>query len=168
MSSLPNGQRKLVFTYQYLNAFSRFIKIESLQFCRRQCVRDEILYVRIPADNIHLFVVQLAHDIFDPLSPQAHASAHRIDLLVARPHRQLGSKTRLAGNPLDFNGAIIDFGHFQLEKLNHKMRVGPGENNLGPMRAVFDGFDITPDAFADLIFLGGHPLPIGEQSFIFA
>ena len=78
--------------------------------------------VRVPADDVHLLVVQFADDVLHPLPAQTDAGAHRIHLLVARPDRQLGAETRLARDALDFNGAVVDLGHFELEQLDDEPR----------------------------------------------
>ena len=36
------------------------------------------------------------------------------------------------------------------------------------MRAVLDRLDVTADAFADLVFLGRHPLAVGQQRLVLA
>ena len=124
--------------------------------------------MRIPLDDVHLFVVQLADDVLHALPAQADAGADRIHLFVARPDRQLGAEAGLTGDPFDFNCAIADFGDFQLEKLHDELRVGARENDLRSVRALFDRLDVTADAFADLVFLGRHALAVGEQRLEFA
>ena len=124
--------------------------------------------MRIPLDDVHLFVVQLADDVLHALPAQADAGADRIHLFVARPDRQLGAEAGLTRDPFDFNCAIADFGHFQLEKLHDELRVGARENDLRSVRALFDRLDVTADAFADLVFLSRHALTVGEQRLEFA
>ena len=80
----------------------------------------------VPADDIHLLVVQLADDVLHPLAAQADAGADRIHLLVAGPDGQLGAEAGFAGDAFDFDGAVVDFGHFELEQLDDEPRVGRG------------------------------------------
>src|SRR5207249_210263 len=70
-------------------------------------------------------------------------------------------------NALDFNRAVIDLGHFELEKFDHEPWVGAGQDDLRSVRTLLDGLNITADALADLIFLSGHALAVGQQGLIF-
>src|SRR5439155_838421 len=110
----------------------------------------------IPADNIHFLVVQLANNILHPLPTQTDARTDRIDFFIACPNGEFGAEPGLAGDPFDFDGAVIDFRNFELEELDNEARVSPGQDDLGPVRTLLDGFDIAADAFADLILFGGH------------
>ena len=140
MPALADGQGKLVFADRDPDPFAGFVDLESFELCRGQGVGDEIPDVRVPADDVHLLVVEFPHDVLDPLTAQTDAGAHRIDLFVAGPDRQLGAKARFAGDALDFDGAVVDFGHFELEELDDKARIGAGQDDLrahaGPPRRL--------------------------------
>src|SRR5207302_1276958 len=168
LAALADRQRKLVFADQDLHAASGFIDLKGLQLRGRERIRNKTPDMRIPLDDVHLFVVQLAHDVLHPLPAQADAGAHRVHLFVARPDRQLGAEAGLTRDPFDFNRAIADFGDFQLKKLHDELRVGARENDLRSVRALFDRLDVTADAFADLVFLSRHALTVGEQRLEFA
>jgi hypothetical protein len=144
------------------------INREVLQLSRGQRVGDEIANVRVPTNDVHLFVVQFPDDVFDPLAAQTDARSNRINLFVPCPDRQFRAKTRFAGDTFDFDGAIVDFRHFQLEQLEHEPGVGTGQNDFRTVRALLDGLDITATALADLAFLAGNALPIGQQGLVFA
>src|SRR5690606_9884054 len=60
----------------------------------------------------------------------ADAGADRIDGSVTRHNRDLGAGTRIAGNRLDFDDAVVDFRHFHGEKLRHEGRMGARQENL--------------------------------------
>ena len=118
----------------------------------------------IPADDVHLLVVQFADDVLHPLAAQADARADRIHLVVAGPDRQLGAEARFARDALDLDRAIVDLGNFQLEQLDDKARVGAGQNDFRSVRALLDGLDVAADAFADLVFFGRHALRLGSSA----
>src|SRR5205823_4814011 len=138
------------------------------QLGRRQRIGNEIPDIRIPPNNIHLLVIEFADDVFHPLSPKAYASANRINLLIAGPNRQFRPEPGLAGDALDFNGAIVDFRHLELEQLYDKTRVGPRKNNLRSMRPLLDRLHIAANPFAYLIFLSRDAFTVGKQGLVFA
>src|SRR6185369_11853267 len=112
------------------HALAGFINLKCLQLRWSQGVGDKIPYVGVPTDDVHLLIVELPHDILHALSAQANTSADRVYLLVTRPDCQLGAETRLTGDTLDFDGAVVDFRNFELEQLDHKPRVGPRKNDF--------------------------------------
>ena len=70
--------------------------------------------------------------------------------------------------PFDFNRAVVDFRNFELEQLDDEARVGAGQNDFRPVRALLDGLDVAADALANLVFLGGHALAVRQQRLVFA
>src|SRR4029077_17483568 len=120
-----------------------FVHLETLQFGRRQRVIDEILDVGIPANDVHLLVVQLANDVLDALTAQADAGADGVDLLIAGPDGQLGAEAGFARNAFDLDGVVADLGDFELEQLDNEAGIGAGKNDFRAMRALFDGFDVA-------------------------
>src|ERR1035437_5524761 len=168
LPALTNGQGKLVFANHDPDPFAGFIDFESFKLCRCQCVGDEIPDVRVPADDVHLLVVEFPHDVLDPLAAQSDAGTYRINLFVPGPDCQLGAKARFAGNALDLNRAVLDLGHFQLEELDDKPRIGAGQNDLGPVRSLLDCADVAAEALADLVFFGRDALTVGQQGLVLA
>ena len=168
LAPLADGQRKLVLADRDFDPLAGFIHLEGLELGRGQRVGDEVLDVRVPADDVHLLVVQFPHDVLDPLAAQAHAGAHRVHLLVAGPDRQLGPETRLPGDALDFNRAVVDFRHLELEQLDDKVRVGAGQDDFRAVRAFLDRLDVAADPLAHLVFLGRHALAVGQQGLVLA
>src|ERR1035441_6545945 len=168
LAPLANRQRELVRADRDPDSLPRFINLEGLQFRRGQRVGNEIPDVRVPADDVHLLVIQFPHDVLDPLPPQPDASAHWVHLLVAGPDRQLGPEPRFAGDAFDLNSAIVDFGYFQLKQLDHETRVGAGQDDFRAVGAVFHRLDKATNPLAYLVFLGWHTLAVGQQGLIFA
>src|SRR5208283_4380022 len=77
-------------------------------------------------------------------------------------------EARLAGDALDFNGAVVDFGDFQLKEFDDKLGVGPRKDDFRPMHAGFDGLDVAADALADLVFLRGNAFAVRQERLVFA
>ena len=50
------------------SAFSRFMNLDFAKLGWLQCFCDKFLHIWIPVDNIHLFIVQFSHDVFDSLA----------------------------------------------------------------------------------------------------
>src|SRR5262249_50215880 len=127
---------------------------------RREGIRKEYLDVRVPADDVHLLVVQFADDVLNPLTAQTDACADGINLFVPSIDRELGAEPRLAGNALDLGGSIIDFRDFQMKKLYDKPWIGPRKDNLRPMWPVFNGLHVATNSFANLVFFCRHAFAV--------
>src|SRR6185436_7908838 len=110
--------------------------LECLQLSRSQCVRDEILNLRIPTNDIDFLVVEFAHDILNPLAPQSNTGPDRIHFFVTRVYGEFSSKTWLARDTFDFDGPVVDLRDFQLEKLDDKLRVGAGKDDFRAMDPI--------------------------------
>src|SRR5699024_3314353 len=80
--------------------------------------------VLAPADDVDLLAAKLLHDLFHTRAAGADAGADRVDVGVLAPHGQLGAGAGLAGDGLDLDGAVVDFGHFQLKHALDQARVG--------------------------------------------
>ena len=61
---------KLILRNTNFHPLARFINLKRFQLRRRKCVRDVSLGVRVPLDDIHLLIVQLANNILHPLAAQ--------------------------------------------------------------------------------------------------
>jgi len=85
---------------------------------------DVNLGVRIPLDDVNLFVVQFAYDCLDADTPLAHTSANRVNTLLCGRNSHLGALTRLAGDRTDLNDAVVNFGNFVLEQPAQEVAMG--------------------------------------------
>src|SRR5208282_4174306 len=168
LAALADGQRQLIFRHQDFDALAGFIQFKALELGRRKGVVDERPDVRRPWNHVHLFVVEFANDVFHALAAHADARADRVHLVVARINRHFGAETRFAGDPFDFNRAVVDFRNFKLKEFDDEARVGAGQNNFRPVRAQFDRLDVAADALPHLIFLRGHALAVRQQRLVFA
>src|ERR1022692_2916423 len=168
LAALADGERQLVFAHQDFHALADFVQLDAFQLRRLQRLRDKRLDVGRPRNHVHLFVVELADDVFHALAAHADAGADGIYLRVARIDRHLGAETRFARDALDLNRAVVDFRNLQLEQLDDELRVGAGQNDFRPVRAFLHGLDVAADAFADLVFLGRHALAVRQQRLVFA
>src|SRR4029077_18832921 len=78
----------------------------------------------------------------------ADAGADRVDGRVARDHCDLGARTGVTGNRLDFDDAVINFRHFLREHFSGELRVRARQENLRSARFAPDVVDIGADAVA--------------------
>ena len=60
----------------------------------------------------------------------ADARADGVDVLVVAPHRHLRAGARLAGDGANFDRAVVNFGHFELEKTLDQTRVCAGDHDV--------------------------------------
>ncbi len=166
LAALADGERKLVFVYENRDAFVGLIDFEPLDFRRLKGFDDKDVDVRAPVDDVHLFVVQLAHDVFYALAAQAHARAHGIHAVIGRMHGELGAPARLAGDGDNFHRAIGDLGDFLCEEFDDEIRVCAGENNFRAASGFFHGLHVATQLLARLIFLNRHPLAVRQQCLV--
>src|SRR4029079_10998282 len=79
----------------------------------------------------------------------ADAGADRIDRGIARDHRNLGARPRIAGDRLDLDDAVVDLRHLHSEQLRHELRMGPRQEDLRPALLA-----------AHVIDIGAHPIAV--------
>ena len=103
-------------------------------FGRRQRVDDEGRDVLRPRNDVDLLALQFVHHRLHARAAHADAGADRIDRGIARNHRDLGARARIAGDRLDLDDAVIDFRHFLREQLRHELRMRARKENLRTAR----------------------------------
>ena len=67
---------------------------------------------------------------------------------VARDHRDLGARARIAGHRLHLDDAVVDLGHFLAEELGHELRVRAREEDLRPAHLAAHVEQVGADAVA--------------------
>ena len=82
------------------------------------------------------------------LTAHADAGADRIDRAVARDDGDLGARTRIAGDRLDLDDAVVDFRHFHGEQLRHELRMGARQEDLRAALLAAHVVDVGADAVA--------------------
>ena len=66
-------------------------------------------------------------------APRHRRRPHRVDVVVVRPHRDLGAVTGLAGHCLELDDAVADLGHLELEESLDQTRVRAADDDLGAL-----------------------------------
>ena len=168
LAAAADGQRELIGVNKDVRPFFVVIDLEPLELRRGEGVGHVRLDVGIPADDVDFLVVEFPNDVFHPLAAKANAGTDGIHFFISRVHSELGSETGFAGDSLDLDRAVVDLGDLQLKQLEHKVGVPSGEDDLGMAVRALYGFHKATDAFAPLVFLGGHTLAVGQQGLEFA
>src|SRR5207253_197920 len=96
--------------------------------------------------DVDFLTAKLADDRLHARALHADARADRVDVALAREHRDLRSVAGLADGAPDHHGAVVDFWHFLLEELDEQRRVGAREHDLRALRAAVDALDHRPHA----------------------
>ena len=109
-----------------------------------------------PFDDVDLFSAQLADDRLHACALHADARADRIDVALARVHRDLGAIAGLAHGPANHHRAVVDFRHFLLEELDEERRIGARQDDLGPLGAAVHAADDRAHAIAGRVVLGAR------------
>ena len=101
-----------------------------------ECVRHQVCRLIGPGDDIDSLGSQLADDTADPHAPRADASADRVDAVLGRRHRDLGSHPRFPGQGADDDGARHQLGDLELQQTSHQRLVCPRDGHLGAAAAL--------------------------------
>src|SRR5260370_822464 len=85
-----------------------FLSIENHVFDLRwfECFENVFTRIGAPADDVHLFVVQLAHNIFHARPAHADAGADWIHFFVGAPNGDLSAVPGFARNAADLDCAV--------------------------------------------------------------
>ena len=102
-------------------------------------------------NDVDAFAGQLAHHRLHAAAAHADAGAHRVDGGIARNHRDLGARARIAGDRLDLDDAVVDLRHFHGEELRHELRMRARQEDL---RAAL----LAPH----VIDIGAHAVAVAE------
>ena len=113
-----------------------------------QRIDDECRRVRRPGNNVDLLALQFVDDRLHARAAHADAGAHGIDRGIARNHRDLCARARIAGDRFHLDDAVVDFRHFLAEQLGHELRMGAREEDLRAPLLAPDVVDIGADAIA--------------------
>src|SRR6202035_4461641 len=71
----------------------------------------------------------------------------------------------IAGHRLDLDDAVIDFRHLLREQLGHELRMGAGEEDLGPAGFAPHVENIGADAVAVAEYLARQHLVAADDAF---
>src|SRR5262249_40713079 len=93
----------------------------------------------------------------------ADAGADRIDRRVARDHRDLGAGTRVAGDRLDLDDAVVDLRHLHGEELRHELRMRARQEDLRAALLAAHVVDVGAHAVAVLEVLARDQLVAADD-----
>src|SRR5205823_5393706 len=164
----PDCERKLIFIHGNLHAFLLSIENEVLYLCRLKRFQNVFLWIGAPADDIDLFVIQLADDGFDAGAAHANTRAHGIHFFVRAPDCDLGAITCFSRDAANLHGAVRDFAYFQLEKSAHKIGMATRHDNLGAADTVFHGDDVRAKPVAHVVIFYYHSLALRHDGLKFS
>src|SRR5262249_54533584 len=125
-----------------------FVKHDFGHFRRRERIDDEGRDVGRPRNDVDLLALQFVDHGLHTRTPHADAGADGIDRGIARDYGDLGARTGIAGNGLDFDDAVIDFRDFLREQFGGELRMGARQEDLRAARLTTHVVDISPNAVA--------------------
>src|SRR5262249_47989432 len=150
--ALADGQRELVVVHDDVEVRAMRGLVagdrDAGNLGRGQRVLGEVDDVFLPGDDVDLLAAQLTDDGLHAGALHADARADRIDVALARAHRDLGPLARLAHRALDDHRAVVDLRHFHLEQLDQQSRSGARKPHLRALRVVVDVDDARLDPVA--------------------
>ena len=154
LSPPANGQRKLVLADQHDRPAQHLAKDHLLDFGRLERIGDQHLHVVAPANDVDL-LAQLLHDVLDPVASDPHARPHAVHPLVRAGDGHLAAASRFAGDGLDLDHAVGDFGDFLLKEPLEKMGPRAAEHDLHPASDFAHVADRCPDPLVRMVRLAG-------------
>ena len=102
-------------------------------------------------NNVDFFATQFANDRLHAHAFHAHARAHRIHVLVAAFHRDLGPLARFTRYGANLHRAVVDFRNFHFEQTLHQGGVGTGNHHLWPFRRALHGANRYPEPVSHVV-----------------
>src|SRR5262249_24358364 len=119
-------------------------------------------------NDIDLFVVELADDVFDARTAHTHACANRVYFFIGAPDRDLGAITCFSGDAANLHGAIRDFTHFQLEKSAHEIWMAARHDNLRTADSVFYRDNVRTEPITHVVIFHYHSLALRHDGLKFS
>ena len=132
---------------------------------RAEGVGDEVLGFVFPLDDVYVLALKLVDDVLNAETTEADAGADGVDPLLARGNGHLAAGAGFAGNGLDFDDAVEDFGDFALEETADEVAVSAGEDDLWTAGGLRDLHFIELHGEVGAIALGGDLLFPGHEGF---
>src|SRR5262249_31641916 len=126
------------------------------------------LWIRAPSNDIDLFVIELAHDVFDPRAAHANTRAYGVHFFVRAPDCDFGAITRFPRDAANFHRAIGDFAHFKLKKPAYEIRMTARDDDLGTASAVLDRDHIGAETVAHVVIFHDDSLSLRHDGFKFS
>ena len=120
--------------------------------------------VIVPENDVHTLVVQLIGHRLYTRAAHTNTRPDRVDTLVVGFHRNLGTRTRVAGGSLDLDNLFGNLRHFNLEQLDEHFRTGAAQHQLRAARLRADLAQNGTHTIVDTERLATHQLIAGQQA----
>ena len=75
-------------------------------------------------DDFDFFLSEFAEHILDARAAHADRRANRVQPILSRANRQLGTYASIAGNRRNLNQAVLNLRHLTLEQPPHEISMG--------------------------------------------
>src|SRR5262249_21677426 len=138
LALLADRERELVVGDDQLHAVAFGVDDDALDLGGRDRVAHEASRIVVVRDDIDLLTAQLLHHGLHAAALHADARADRVDIAIARRHRDLRARTRLAGARLDAHDLLVDLRHLLLEQLLEQALVRAAQDDLRAARVAID------------------------------
>ena len=125
---------------------------------RGQRIRNETCRIFRPVHDVDLLATELCHDRTNTRAHRADARALGIHAFASSNHGNLGAVTGFAGNGLDPDESLLNFGNLTLEKPLNQSGVGAREGNTSTAVGTLDGNDQCAQAGSVRVVLSGDLL----------
>ena len=151
LAATADGKAQLVVRNDDFHPAGNLVHHHLGDFGRGQRVHNERGGILDIGNDLDLLALKFADNGLHAASAHADAGADRIDSGVIRQDGDLGAASGLAGNTLDLDNAVIDFGHFLGKELCHELVAGARQENLR-----------TTLLFTDIDDIGTHPVALAQ------
>src|SRR3546814_3844595 len=115
LAAAADGERKLVIGNHHFDPRLIFVDDDTADRCGLQRIDDESRGIFRPGNDVDLLALHFLDDCLNATALHADAGADRIDAAVMADNADLLAAARGTGSGLDFDGYVVDFGHFRSE-----------------------------------------------------
>ena len=151
-----------------MNTFFGFVDLDVDEFGGFEGFADQLGGIFAPADDVDLFVVEFANDVFDARSTHAHTGTDGVDLWVDTPDSHLGAESGFTGDAAQLHrvvGNLVDLG---FEQTTHEVRMTAGKNDFRAAAFVLHSEHVAADTVTNVVVFALDALAVGHDAFKFA
>ena len=138
LTAATDRHGELLFRNHHISALVVFVQNDGLNFSRLQSLKHVEGRILVPEHDINMLVGKFGGHRVHAAAVDTDAGSDRVNAGVVSKHSHLGAKAGVAGDALDLEETLFDFGNFKLEQLLQEVRARAGKNDLLATLAVFD------------------------------
>ena len=134
LALLANGERELIVGDDDGGVVFILVDDDAVHASGAQSLSNVLRGIFVPLNNVDALVAKLFDNHAHARALGANARANRVEIGLAACDGDLGAGARLTGDGFNFDHAVINLGHFELEKTTDEVGVRTGHDDGGTRR----------------------------------